>query len=177
MPRRSLKLTLLSAVAAAVIACSARPHASHEPRGFVAGRAQDFSASLYLADDGPRFVAALEQPGDPAKLNVTEHASRGQEIEIFLAVTGCAANVAGFCDVRADFEVRDSDGKTIALNQDVSLWRDPPRAAPGKVLFGEATLALKLGADAPAGNWEVGVTVYDRVRNQSVVLQTGLLIE
>ena len=177
MRRPSPKLILLPALVAVALACSTAPHAPPEPRGFVAGRAQDFSASLFLTDDSEKFVAALERPGDPAKLNVTDHASRGQLIEVFVAVTGCAANAGGSCDVSVDFEVRDADGRVRARQEGARLWRVPPKAAPGKVLFGEATVALRLAADDPVGTWEVGATVHERVRNQSVMLRTGLLVE
>ena len=123
MRRRSPKIISLAALTAVVVGCSATPRGSSQPRGFGAGfavgRAQDFSASLYLTDDGERFLAAVRRPGDPANLNVTDHASRGQQVAVFFAVAGCAANTAGFCDVRVDFEVRDADGRVVAHNRDV----------------------------------------------------------
>ena len=105
-----------------------------------------------------------------------DHTARGREIECFIIVAGCGGNSAGVCDVVADFEVLDASGHAVSQYPNVSLWRVPPKAVPGRLLPSEASVAITPGAAAPLGTWQVRAIVRDRISDRPVSLRTGLLV-
>jgi hypothetical protein len=145
--------------------------------GFATGAAGNFHASLFLANDPDRFVAAVRAPGDAVELPVVSRAKRGQEIVAFVAVQDCAGGDDGLCDVVVDFELRDSSGELKAKQTDVGLWRDAPEPAPGAMLFGEAALTLTIAADARLGEWKLTARVSDRAASETVTLRAPLQVE
>jgi hypothetical protein len=175
-----LNRLLLATICSIAFGCGATLRESERPlappQGFVAGHDGEFKASLYLTSKPDEFVAAWQRPGDPARINVTDHTARGREIECFIIVAGCGGNSAGVCDVVADFEVLDASGHAVSEYPNVSLWRVPPKAVPGRLLPSEASVAITPGAAAPLGTWQVRAIVRDRISDRSVSLRTGLLV-
>ncbi|MDX2167178.1 MAG: hypothetical protein SF182_08950 [Deltaproteobacteria bacterium] len=145
--------------------------------GYATGTVDAFRASLFLAADPERFVAAVRAAGDAVELPVVSRAGRGEEIVAFVAVQDCSAGEDGLCDVVVDFELRDSSGELKAKQTDVGLWRDPPEPAPGAMLFGEAALTLTIAADARPGTWKLTARVTDRAAADTVTLRAALQVE
>jgi len=154
-------------------ACSTTPRPRQGPPGFSAGRADTLNASLFLIDDVDRFLEAVRAPGDPVRVNTVDVVSRGRDVTAFVAISGCAPNPAGVCSVGMDFEVLDPSGHLVSKEEGVPLWRDPPKPAPGRILFGEVSMTVKVAHDAPLGSWKVDVVIRDNVNNQSVALRSG----
>jgi hypothetical protein len=151
--------------------CSTKAPARGGAAGFAEGSNKEFSASLFLIDDIDEFFAAVQAPEDPVKIPVANVASRGQSIAAFVAVSGCSANAAAVCDVSVDFEIRDAKGTLVGKEDAAPLWRDPPQPVPGKVLFGEVSVTVQLGVDAPLGTWEVRAVIREEVRKESLELR------
>lgn len=152
-------------------ACSAKAPVRGGASGYAEGGSKEFSASLFLIDDIDQFFAAVQAPEDPVKIPVVSVASRGQEIAAFVAVSGCTANAADVCDVLVDFEIRDPKGTLVGKQVAAPLWREPPKPVPGKILFGEVSVTVRLGTDAVLGTWEVRAVIREEVAKESVDLR------
>jgi hypothetical protein len=174
LPRRAAALACAASLLLA--ACATQAPRRGAAAGFAEGASREFTASLFLVDDIDQFFAAVQAPEDPVRIPVVSVASRGQNVAAFVAVSGCSANAAAVCDVRVDFEIRDPQGALVGKEEAAPLWREPPRPVPGKVLFGEVSVTVRLGSDAALGTWEVRAVIREEVAKESVDLRATFLV-
>ena len=124
--------------------------------------------------DARGLMAAWPKPSPAVQMKGAADIRLGQ-ITTFLIFKGCTPDLAGVCNVTADFEVVDPRG-VKATQRDVPV-RVGQKPAQGDLLLLSTTgFDLTLGAGNAVGTYHIRATTTDHVANRSVRTEQALTL-
>jgi hypothetical protein len=116
--------------------------------------------------------AAMSTPTSATPSSV----ARGQMLNAFVVFGGCAPDASGRCDVMVDYLLIDPRGEVEARRADLVLWRDVAPPA-GMLQLAPASLAMRMDASDPSGEYLVRALIHDRHQNVRMTLERSFVLE
>ncbi len=104
-----------------------------------------------------------------ANAQTTQSVSQGSTISVLVALSHCASNTKGSCDVVAEFFVVSPDGVKKSGGRG-AVWSEAPISIEGVSLLGQASLTAGFDKTDPIGDYEVLVDVTDNVSGKTLHL-------
>ncbi len=138
----------------------------------------DFSASLLLTRQPEDFVAAWSQPareGSAPRIDLADHAYRGESIVSFVLFNSCRASETGACNATVDYLALAPDGSEYARFDGVPLWEGPP-PPEGRTQLARSNLGVEIEETDPIGEYVVQAHVCDGVRDACVDLEARFTV-
>lgn len=134
--------------------------------------AGDFGVQIVLTADEAQFRRAWNSQKTPPKLSTTNNARVGDTVSAMLVFHGCTPARTGNCDVTAEFEVDEPNGKKVAAGSG-PLWSSKPMP-PGMLQLGLASLAIGFDKSDAPGDYKVTAKVKDKVSGHAISVTARL---
>jgi hypothetical protein len=138
---------------------------------------QGFMAELIFSNEPQQFVDDWNTPGATAQIQMSESASRGKTCVAFIVFSGCGANKQGLADVVADITMLTPDGRVLGERKAVDICQKRPAPQGNQQQLGAGTLGMTIGANDPAGTYEVHAKVSDRIKGVVLELKTKFSVD
>ena len=129
-----------------------------------------FGAHILVVKDAQAFIAEWVKPEAP-KIKPATTVTPTDPIGILVLFAGCKTDHQGNCNSEVDYTLYKPDGTVYAERKNQPLWKEqaPP---PPIIQLGRAILSLRMGKNAPSGEYLVKAKVYDLNADISFELQT-----
>ncbi|NTV15789.1 MAG: hypothetical protein HGA96_17975 [Desulfobulbaceae bacterium] len=128
--------------------------------------AGDFAIQMVLTADESLFRQTWNAATAAPKLRTTNTARLGQAVSALLIFHGCAPNVAGVCDVVAEFILEGPDGNKSPAGGG-PVWSEKPM--PERLLqLGQASMTVGFEQSDPVGNYTITANVKDQVSGKTL---------
>ena len=116
---------------------------------------------MLLTTDQAQFLEAWAGP-TPPQLATSDNVRRGEVISAMLMFSGCTANQAGKCELRADYLISAPDGSVYGDSKDVKVWDEAP--APGhNIQLSQSNLSIQIEPGEQLGRYRIRIALTDKV--------------
>lgn len=93
----------------------------------------DFGAQVVFVADDKRMFELWGTPSETVNIQTIEKVTVNGQVNAFVVFSGCKPNMAGNCDVTAQYKVFQPNGKIYADTPPMEVWQ-AKRPPPGKSL-------------------------------------------
>lgn len=118
-------------------------------------------------NDVRQLLEAWAKPTIGVSLNVTTRTVRGKPITTFLVFFGCAPDPSGNCNLTADFDVTDAQGKVTLVTKAIAIWTKPP-SANAAYLLSMSSFGVGFDEADEIGDFNINVVTVDHVAGVKV---------
>ncbi len=136
--------------------------------------AGDFGVQIVLTADEGQFRQTWNSSKTPPKLSTTNTVRLGTSVSALLIFHGCSPNVAGVCDIIAEFALEDTDGKRMPAGGG-SVWSGKPMQQR-LLQLGQASMTVGFDKTDPVGDYKITANVKDKVSGRALSVVSRLKV-
>lgn len=136
--------------------------------------AGDFGVQIVLTADEGQFRQTWNSSKTPPKLSTTNTVRLGASVSALLIFHGCSQNVAGVCDVIAEFVLEDTDGKRMPAGGG-PVWSGKPMQQR-LLQLGQASMTVGFDKTDPVGDYKITANVKDKVSGRALSVVSRLKV-
>ena len=122
-----------------------------------------FGVMQIATNDPDRLIADWSKFAPGVSVKASTQTFRNRTITTFLVFKGCRAGASGNCNVTADFDVSDPEGKLCGQSKSVEIWVGRPPAPGNNLQLSSAGFGLSFDDNDPLGAYRVRATVTDHI--------------
>lgn len=136
--------------------------------------AGDFGVQIVLTADEGQFRQTWNSSKTPPKLSTTNTVRLGTSVSALLIFHGCSPNVAGVCDIIAEFALEDTDGKRMPAGGG-PVWSGKPMQQR-LLQLGQASMTVGFDKTDPVGDYKITANVKDKVSGRALSVVSRLKV-
>ena len=173
---KKLILVLLFVLSQPLLAQSAWIDANGKPLADTESMrsSEDFAVQLVFTPDENQFRRTWDSTNKSPILSSTNYVRLGSSLAAMLIFQGCAQDLAGVCNVTAEFILENPDGKKTQIGDGTISSVAPLRK--DILQLGQDSLKIGFGANDPMGNYKVIANVKDKISGRILNLTAGFKV-
>ncbi len=170
-----MRQALIAAALLCALPAAAQDNRSSEGRPGE-GEAGALHAIQFASADPKAVLAAWSESERPATLQGDGRMLRGEPMFTFVVFRGCRTDARGNCNLTADFEVDDPQGRPYVQQKGVRTWVDRPPAPEPASMLGIGYMGLVVEKKDATGPYRVRMTLTDQIAGVSLHTEQVLTV-